>query len=63
MQKENSKKVFFLGENCIWIGCGKLSQLRREYLPSALSLLGNSFAILDFTNRDFLQANCLDSYQ
>ena len=63
MQKENSKKVFFLGENCIWIGCGKLSQLRREYLPSALSLLGESFEILHVTNRDFLQVNCLHSYQ
>ena len=63
MQKKKQKMFFFLRENPIWIGCVKLSLLRREYLPSALSVLGNSLEILHVTNRDFLQVDCLDSDQ
>ena len=54
---------FFSRDDCIWIGSVKLSQVRREYLPSALSLLGNSFEILYVTNRGFLQVNYVDSDQ
>ena len=57
MQKKKQKMFFFLRENPIWIGCVKLSLLRREYLPSALSVLGNSLEILHVTNRDFFQIN------
>ena len=58
------KKKFFIfeivaSEYC----CVKLSQVRREYLPSALSLLGDSFEILHVTKRAFLQVNCLHSDQ
>ena len=52
--EKNSEKVFCFRDTCIWIGCVKLSLLRREYLPSALSVLGNSLEILHITNRDFL---------
>ena len=39
---------------CIWTGCVKRSLLKREYLPSALSVLINSLEILHVTNREFL---------
>ena len=57
MQKKNQKIFFFFRENSISIGCVKLSLFRREYLPSALSVLGNSLEILHITNRDFFQIN------
>ena len=57
--QKNSEKVFSFPDYCIWIGCVKLSLLRREYLPSALSVLGNSLDILHITNRNFLKVNCL----
>ena len=60
---KKSEKVFCFRHNCIWIGCVKLSLLRREYLPSALSVLGNSLEILHITNRNFLKVNCLHSDQ
>ena len=63
MQTTNWEKVFCFWDNCIWICCVKLSQLRREYLPSWLSVLGESFEIFHLTNTDFLQVNCLHSYQ
>ena len=63
MQKKIEKMLFFLRDNCIGIGCVKLSQVRREYLPSALCLLGNSVEILHVTNRRFLPVNCLHSDQ
>ena len=63
MQHKNWENVFFLRDNYIWIGWVKLSQVRREYLPSALSVLGNSFEILHITNKEFLQVNCLHSDQ
>ena len=50
--KKNSEKVFCFWDNSIWIGCIKLSVLRREYLPSELNLLKNSLKILHITNRD-----------
>ena len=63
MQEKKQEKVFCFGDTCIWIGCVKLSLLRREYLPLALSVLGNNFEILHVTNRDFLQVNCIHSDQ
>ena len=61
--EKNSEKVFSFPDNCIWIGCVKLSLLKREYLSSALSLLIKSLEILHVTNRDFLQDNFLNSDQ
>ena len=51
---KNSEKFFCFLYTCIWIGRLKLSLLTKVYLPSALSVLGNSLAILHITNRDFL---------
>ena len=42
---KNWDKVFSFRDNYIWIGCVKLSLLEREYLPSVLSVLGNSLDI------------------
>ena len=61
--EKNWEKVFCFWDNSIWIGCVKLSLLRREYLPSALSMLGKSLEILHITNRNFLKVNCLHSDQ
>ena len=46
------EKVFSL-DTCIWICCVKLSQLRREHLPSAVNELTNSPEILYITKKDF----------
>ena len=62
-QQKKFEKVFSFRDNCIWSGCVKLSPLKREYLPSALIVLGNSLEILHITNRDFLKVNCLQSDQ
>ena len=61
--QKSSEEGFCFWDNYNWIGCVKFSQLRREYLPSALSVLGNSFEILDITNRDFFQVNLLHNDQ
>ena len=61
MQQKIQKSFLVSRDICVQIGCVKLSQLKREYLPSALSVLGNSLEIYHITNRDFLQVNCLRS--
>ena len=61
MEKKIQKKIFVFGINAFEFICVKLSPLRREYLPSALSGLANSLEILHITNRDFLQLNYLHS--
>ena len=60
---KKSEKVFCFRDNCIWIGCVKLSLLKRKYLLSGLDVLGNRLEILHITNRDFLQVNCLHNDQ
>ena len=37
--EKNGEEVFPFRDNCIWIGCIKLSLLRREYLWPAFNLL------------------------
>ena len=34
-----SENIFRFFDNFIWIGCGKFSLLRKEYLPSAITVL------------------------
>ena len=63
MKKKKSEKVFRFRDNCIEIRCVKLPLSKREYLPSPLSVLGNSLEIFQITNRDFLQVNCLRNDQ
>ena len=43
MKKKIEKKCFFFIDDWILIRCFKYSLSRREDLPSALNLLGNSF--------------------
>ena len=47
--------------NFIWIGCIKLSLLRREYLSSAVNVLTNSPIIFHVTKRDFFLLKWLNS--
>ena len=61
--EKTSPKVFCFQDNCISIGCVKSSLSRREYLLSTLSALRNNLEILLVTSKDFLQVNCLHSYQ
>ena len=56
--KKISKKFFFWN-NSFSICCYKLCLLRREYLSSAVNRLTNSPTILDITQRDFFNLNCL----
>ena len=57
-QKDQEKKFCFL-DKWIWIGCIKLSLLRREYLSSAVNVLTNSLKILYVIKGDFFQLNYL----
>ena len=63
MQKKIAKKFFVSPDTCISLGCVKLSLLKGEYLPSALSVLENRLEILHITSRDFLLRNCVKSDQ
>ena len=45
MQRKVEKKLFVSEDNCIWIGCVKLSLLRREYVSSAVNVLTNSYKV------------------
>ena len=63
MQKKIQKKIFVFEINAFEFICVKLSPLRKEYLPLALSVLGNSLEILHITNRDIMQNNCLHNDQ
>ena len=61
MQKKIEKKSFVF--EIIASKLVQLPLLKREYLPSALSVLGNSLEILLITNIDFLQVNCVHGDQ
>ena len=61
--KKIPEKVFCFCDNCIWIGCFKLSLLRREYFSSTVNVLTSSLKILPITKRDFSLLSCLHSYQ
>ena len=63
MPKKSQKKIFVCEINVFEFICVKLSPLRREYLPLALSAFGNSLEILHITHRDIMQVNCLYSGQ
>ena len=63
MEKKKLQNVFRFRDNCIEIRCVKLPLSKREYLPSPLSVLGNSLEIFQITNREFLQVNCLHNDQ
>ena len=63
MQKKSQKKIFLCEINAFEFTCVKFSPLGKEYLPLALSALGNSLEILHITHRDIMQVNCLHSGQ
>ena len=56
---KNREKVFSFWDNCMWMGCIKLSLLWRERLSTALVLLTNSLKLFHISKRDFLPLNCL----
>ena len=63
MQKKIKKKFFVFEITASKLVALNCLYLKREYLLSFLSVLGNSLEILHITNREFLQVNCLDSDQ
>ena len=50
---KNSEKAFCFWDNCVRIGCVKLSLLRKEYLSSAVNVLKKSYKALRLTKTDF----------
>ena len=48
-------------DNGVRIGCVKLSLLRREYLPSAVNVLTNTYKALHLTKTDFFPLNYLQN--
>ena len=62
MQKK-IRKSFLFEDNCVQIGCVKLSLLRREYLSSAVNVLTNSYKALRLTKTDFSSLNYLPNDQ
>ena len=63
MKKKKIRKSFLFGDNCVHIGCVKLSLLRREYLSSAVNVLTNSYKALRLTKTDFFRLNYLPNDQ
>ena len=63
MQKKKNQKNVLCGDNCVRIGCVKLSLLRREYLSSAVNVLTNSYKALRLTKTDFFRLNYLPNDQ
>ena len=57
MQKKIQKKLVFFWDNCVRIGCVKLSLFRREYFLSAVNVLTNSYKALRLTKTDFFRLN------
>ena len=41
--RKKIRKSFLFGDNCVRIGCVKLSVLRKEYLSSAVNVLTNRY--------------------
>ena len=60
---KNWEKAFCFWDNCVQIGCVKLSLLRREYLSSAVNVLTNSYKALHLTKTDFFRLNYLPNDQ
>ena len=63
IQENCEKKYFFFLDNCVGIGCVKLSLFSREYLSSAVNVLTNSYNALRLTNTDFFPLNYLPNDQ
>ena len=61
--EKNWENVFSFWDNCIRIGCLKLSPLRREYFLLEVNMLKNILKTLHSTKKDFFQLNCLRSDQ
>ena len=61
--EKNWEKTFGFWDISIWIGCIKLSLLKREYLSSAVNMLTNSFEILHSTKKAFCQLSYFRSDQ
>ena len=55
---KNSEKVFSFWDNCMWMGCIKLSLFGREHLRTAVIVLTNSLKLFHITIREFLPLNC-----
>ena len=55
--QNSSENVFCFWGKSIWIGCIKLSLLRREYLSSDVAVLTNSLKTLHVTKSDFFELN------
>ena len=62
-KKKKMRKSFLFGDNCVRIGCVKISLLRREYLSSAVNVLTNSYNALRLTKTDFFRLNYLPNDQ
>ena len=58
--KRHREIVSCFSDNSIWIGCLKLSLLRRKDLSSAVHVLTNRLKILHIPNRDFFQLETLE---
>ena len=62
-QKKLRKNVFPFRDICIWVGCGKLPLLRREYFWPAFKVLKKGPENFFITKRNFFELNCLHSDQ
>ena len=56
--EKNQEKVFSFWDNCMCVGCIKLSLFGREHLPTAVIVLTNRLNLWHITKRDFLQLTC-----
>ena len=59
--RKSWEKAFCFWDNCFWIGCVKLSLLRRVYWSSAVNVLTNTYKALLLTKTDFFRLNYLQN--
>ena len=63
MQRKIERKLFRFFDNCVQIGCVKLSLLGTEYLSSAVNVLTTTYKALRLTKTDFFRLNYLPNDQ
>ena len=60
---KNGENVFGFWDNCMWMGCIKLSLFVRAHLSTTVVVLTNSLNLFFITKRDLLQLKCISSEQ
>ena len=63
MQRKIERKLSHFCDNCVQIGCVKLSLLGTEYLSSAVNVLTTTYKALRLTKTEIFRLNYLPNDQ